>query len=112
MESSIKHLSNLIMESFPEADKVEPKPNLDYLCMDMTWKTNDDPQRKSKRSKTFRIIISREQIEDYENLNQREKDQFDERVSKYISRRRSLMAPIHSNPSSAIPPIEEWHVEA
>ncbi|MSM41454.1 MAG: hypothetical protein GJT30_17690 [Geobacter sp.] len=110
MKSSVRHLSNLIMSLFPEADKVEPKPNLDYLCMDMTWKTNDDPQRKSKRSKTFRITISQEQIEDYELLPQRAKDEFDEKVTHFIQNKKTSMEPIHNNPYGASAPIEEWHV--
>jgi hypothetical protein len=110
MKSSVRHLSNLIMELFPEADKIDPKPNLDYLCMDISWKTNDDPQRKNKRSKTFRITISQEQIEDYENLPSSEKEQFDHKVTEFITNMRSEMVPDHGNPSYATPPLEEWHV--
>lgn len=112
MKSSVRRLSNLIMELFPEADKIEPKPNLDYLCMDLSWKSKDDPQRKSKRTKTFRIIISQEQIEDYEMMPQPEKDKFDDKVSKFITSKKALMVPNHNNPSYAIPPVEEWHVVA
>lgn len=111
MKSSVSHLSNLIMEAFPEADKTKPKPNLDYLCMDMSWYSNDDKLRKHKKTKTFRIIISQEQIEDYENLNTREKEQYDRKLSEFIANKRRQMEPIHNNPSSVGPPIEEWHVE-
>lgn len=111
MKSSVRHLSNLIMESFPEADRTEPKPYLDDLCMDMAWYSKDDPSRIHKRTKTFRIIISQEQIDDYENLTTKEKEQFDRKLSEFIANKRHQMEPIHNNPSSATPPIEEWRVE-
>lgn len=110
MRLSVRHLSNLIMSLFPEADNTEPKAYLDYLCMDMSWKSNDDHQRKNKRTKTFRIIISQEQIDDYEMLSLREKELFDQKVAQFITNMKSQMVPTHNNPYDAAAPIEEWHV--
>jgi hypothetical protein len=111
MKSSFKRFENLVTALFPEADQSEPQ-KLDYFCMDLLWHSNDDPKRKSKRTKTFRIIISQEQMEDFENLSPKEKEQFENRVKQFITNKKSQMVPNHNNPYGVAAPIEEWRVEA
>ena len=55
MKPSFKRFENLVMSLFPEADQSEPK-KLDYFCMDLSWHSNDDPKRKSKRTKTLSLL--------------------------------------------------------
>lgn len=55
----------------------------DYEVL-VSWKLGTDPSRPSKRSKTIRIIVSEEAVEDYLKKSARQRENDDEKLVQFI----------------------------
>lgn len=110
MQSTINHFANLILSSFPEINEAKPHPYIRDFKINLSWLLNNDPDRPNKRSKTIKITISEEQMDDYKNLSQNNKKQADIKLKKFIENKKSQLDANHNSPYGAVAPIEEWHV--
>ena len=99
----------IIVSVFPEAENKRVVPSSD-LIIELSWHLHNDPTRKNKLSKTLRISISEEQIEDYENLQLDQKNQFDKKLKELISLRKSQYDPNHGTRHGSSPALEEWPI--
>ncbi len=105
-----EHFTSIILSLFPKVEEAQPVPYINYFRLNLSWLLENDPKRPNKRSKTIRIIISRELLSDYENLSEKEQKEVDSKVKKFIANKKSQLDPNHNNPYGAEEPIEEWHV--
>lgn len=109
MKETRDHFKEIVTSLFQEAENITVQPNSDLIVL-MSWNLNNDKTREHKRSKTLKIIIPEEQIDDYENLNPRQRTQFDQKLIAILSSRKSQYDPNHENPHGALPPTEEWPI--
>jgi len=110
MQSTIEHFASLILSSFPEVKGAKPYPHIRDFKINLSWHLHNDPERPNKRSKTIKIIINEEQMDDYRDMPQSDKEQADIRLKKFIENKKSQLDANHNNPYGAVAPIEEWHV--
>ena len=110
MQSTINHFANLILSLFPEVKEAKPYSYIRDFKINLSWLLNNDPYRPNKRSKTIKITISEEQMDDYKNLSLSEKKQTEIRLKKFIENKKSQLDANHNSPYGAVAPIEEWHV--
>jgi len=64
----------------------------------VSWKLGTDPSRPSKRSKTIRIIVSEEAVEDYLKKSERQRENDDEKLVQFIKSNLENIDPNHDNP--------------
>lgn len=110
MQKVKDHFQKIVAAVFQEDKNPRVIPGSD-LVMEFSWYLHNDQDRKHKKSKTIKIIISQEQIEDYENLPLSQQSQIDSKITSFITYKKSQLDPDHNNPCAAGPPIEVWHVE-
>lgn len=69
----------------------------DYEVL-VSWKLGTDPSRPSKRSKTIRIIVSEEAVEDYLKKSESKRENDDEKLVQFIKSNLENFDPNHDNP--------------
>lgn len=109
MDSNLQdHWLNLIRPLF--------KPDADFKILDLkddyevviSWKLHTDLSRPSKRSKTIRIIVSRESVEDYQNKSEHQQKNDDEKLTQFIKLNLENFEPNHDSPIEEGPPEVKW----
>ncbi len=89
--------------------KLNPDNNCDFSLL-ICWKLNNDPHRPNKRSKTLKIIIPQENIEDYQEMNTNHKEICDQKFQESIKKIMVDFEPNHSNSYGKPNPIVTYNV--
>lgn len=106
----MKTYIDVIKEVMPKnADIIENK-NFDGYTYSIDWLLEDDKNRKSKRSKTILIKISREAVDDVNALPESRKDNALDRLRNFLLKNLGTFEPDHNNPVNIPNPIEKWVV--
>lgn len=81
-----------------------------YYVMLASWKLGTDPARPHKRSKTLRIVLTQEALDDYARGAKGERNSADARFEASLRSRLSKFNPSHDAPLGSEPPIEKWDI--
>jgi hypothetical protein len=83
------------------------------LCIRVSWHLNDDPSRPNKRSRNIIIRISREALDDYIYVEDREERTLGSRqkLSAYVAEQLRKFDPRNDHSRYATPRTVEWHVK-
>lgn len=109
MKEIKEHWIDIIKEYFPK-DSCQFLHQIDDFCIDINWKLNNDPSRPNKRSRKLRLVISEETLEDYRDANDEVKNNYDEKLTKFISDTMANFIPDHDTPYGQTEPVETIHV--
>ena len=74
----------------------------------VSWRINTDPERPNKRSKTIRIVVPEETIDDYENKSDTVRAQDDEKLKQFIAGSLKKFDPNHDAPKDMPCPEVKW----
>ena len=80
-----------IMPLMPEGAEQIINEQADYYSTSISWKLNNDPKRPNKRSKTIAIIISREAVDDFSEMQEKMKEQVISRLESIIKQKLSII---------------------
>ena len=75
-----------------------------------TWRLGAGPPRPNKRSRTLRIVICAEALEDYANGSDSARQAGDARFVAWLRRQLSDFDPTHESPLGVEPPAVAWPV--
>ncbi len=100
-DTEIIAFGNKILDScktiFPESKRCMGEPRI--KCREyrryVSWKLNNDPERKNKSSKTIILIFSRETIEDFFHKNEN-LDSFKKQAYSYVENKYRNLDPEHN----------------
>src|ERR1700688_2799690 len=73
-----------------------------------SWKLGTDPMRPNKRSKTVRVGISPEAMEEYGRSALDEREQADKRLESFLRKNLARLDPAHDAPLGTAPPVAKW----
>lgn len=92
------HWSDLIRPLFKQSAELRVLDFKDHYEAVVSWKLGTDPSRPSKRSKTIRIIVSEEAVEDYLKKSESKRENDDEKLVQFIKSNLENFDPNHDNP--------------
>lgn len=100
---------------FPEHAEIVPCDHDENVCADnacykIGWYSNDDPERKHKRSKQILLILSREFFEDYQSLNTNQKQAILGKACEWIKTRYKNFDSTNHEPRDHPPTKEIWFI--
>ena len=95
---------------FPSGTRlIAPSGEGDYVLL-VSWRLGIDKARPNKRSKTVRITISEEAMNDYTRATNGERDYADVRFEALLHSRLAAFDPAHDTRPGSEPPVEKWTV--
>lgn len=100
--------NNEIMPQMPGNAELILNEQADHYSASVFWKLNNDPDRPNKRSKTIAIIISRESIEDIDEMPAEMKNTALNKLADIIKNKLSTFDPSHDTPYNEPGPVEKW----
>lgn len=95
---------------FPRDARIIAPPGEGDFVLLASWKVNDDPERPSKRSKTVRIMVSEEAVEDYRSGVPGERLNAQRRFEAWLRAKVAGFDPRHDRPLGHEPPVEGWPI--
>jgi len=106
-----EHLRSVTARSFsPEARVIAIDGPGDLELM-ISWKLGTDLKRPAKRSKTIRLTLEEEAIEDYAAAPVGQRQLADARLARHLAQRLSRFDPDHHAPLGHEAPIERWVID-
>ena len=109
MQAIKEHLKNVALSAFDNNVQKKLCEQFDYFCLEVLWKIATDPKRPNKRSKTIKIIISEERLDDYANLSSASQKDFDDKLTSFLKHRLDSFNPDHQANYDQLPPVGDWH---
>ena len=103
-----EHLRAVSARSFSPETRVLAIDGLQNLELVISWRLGTDPQRPAKRSKTIRLTIEAEAVEDYAAAPPGQRQLADARLEQHLAQRLRQFEPDHQTPLGREPPIERW----
>jgi hypothetical protein len=94
---------------FPPEARLIALPGGDSFVLLASWPLGDK-QRPSKRSKTVRLNLTAEAMEDYRRGTDGARDYADARLEAIVKKLLATFDPTHDTPLGTEPPIERWEV--
>jgi hypothetical protein len=94
---------------FPTGTRLITLPGEAEFVLLASWKLGTDPLRPNKRSKTIRVGISPEAMEEYGRNAGGEREQADRRLESFLRKNLARLDPSHDAPLGTEPPVEKWH---
>jgi hypothetical protein len=105
-----EHLRVVVARSFaPEARIVEVEREGD-LALLISWRLGTDPKRPSKRSKTIRVAIEAEALDDYAAASPGQRQLADARLARHLQDQLLRFDPEHHTPLGQEPPLVRWSI--
>ena len=105
-----EHLRAVVAKSFsPEARMVEIDGE-DGMGLMISWRLGTDLKRPSKRSKTIRLAIEAEALEDYAAAPAGHRQMADTRLKEHIQELLLRFDPDHRTPLGQEPPLVRWSI--
>lgn len=112
MKGAREHLRSVVARSFSPAARVIVIDGLADLELMISWRLGEDLERPAKRSKTIRVTLETEALEEYAAGSVEERRCADERLGRHLSERLTQFDPQHSAPVGQEPPIERWVIDS
>jgi hypothetical protein len=97
---------------FPTGTRLITLPGEAEFVLLASWKLGTDPTRPNKRSKTVRIGISQEAMEEYGRSAIGGSEHADKRLESFLRKNFARLNPSHDAPLGTEPPVEKWHFSA
>ena len=94
---------------FPTGTRLITLPGEAEFVLLASWKLGTDPTRPNKRSKTVRIGISQEAMQEYGRSAMVEREYADRRLESFLRKNFARLNPSHDAPLGTEPPVEKWH---
>ena len=96
--------------AFPKGTRlIAPPGKGDYVLL-ANWKIGPDPARR-RRSKTVRVTILTEALENYGRSLESERYMADQRLNSFLYTQLDRFDPSHDTPPGTEPPIVAWVVD-
>jgi hypothetical protein len=95
---------------FPTGTRLVALPGEGDLVLLVSWKLGTDPARPNKRSRTVRISVSQEALEDYRGGQEGQREYADQRLASFLHKGLAQLDPTHDAPLGTEAPIEKWQV--
>ena len=94
---------------FPEGARLleMPRETGDWLLL-VSWRVGTDRARPNRRSKTVRVTVSEEALEDYARSPAGPKRAADMRFERWLRRELGAFEPGHDTPYGVEPPVVRW----
>ena len=97
---------------FPTGTRLITLPGEAEFVLLASWKLGTDPTRPNKRSKTVRIGISPEAMEEYGRSAMGGREHADQRLESFLRKNFARLDPSHDAPLGTEPPVEKWRFGA
>lgn len=104
------HILAIVKRVFPEHAEYHLGLESDDICINVGWKLDNDSSRPNKQSKTLKIRISREAIDDYKASNIHNRNSADERLQGTLTAQLQDFDPDHNVPAHMSPPVVQWTI--
>ena len=99
---------------FPEGARLLEMPSgegeLGVWRMLVSWKLGTDPTRPHKRSKTVRIIVGSEALEDFTRSPFGAREAANGRFERWLRTELERFDPNHETPNGVEPPVVPWQI--
>ena len=99
-----------ISPDLPDGAAFGIQPDQSDAVVRINWPLGNDSERPNKRSKTIRLVVAEEVIEEYEHAPEAEKETAKARLVGYFRARLAQFDPDHDSPRHTQPPEESWIV--
>ncbi len=105
-------LREWISPDLPDGAAFGIQPGEGDRVIRINWLLGNDPECPDKRSKTIRLVVAEEAVEEYEQAPQAGKETAKARLVGYFRARLAEFDPDHDSPRHTQPPEESWIVTA
>ncbi len=103
-------LREWVSPDLPDGAAFEIQRNEGARVIRIDWLLGNDPERPDKRSKTIRLVVDEEAVEEYELAPEASKYTAKARLVGYFCARLAEFDPDHDSPRHTPPPEESWIV--
>lgn len=97
-----------IQRELPADARLTPIPREDRFEVTVGWKIKSDPERPNKPSKTIRIIVPQEAVDDYQRKSTLAKANDDEKLCNFVREKMKTFDPEHESSYGTPPPEVMW----
>jgi hypothetical protein len=110
IRDSQERLRGVAEKVFPTGTRLVALPGEGDFVLLASWKLGTDPARPNKRSKTVRISVSQEALEDYRDGQEGQREYADQRLASLLRKGLAQLDPSHDAPRGTDPPVEKWQI--
>ncbi len=103
-------LREWISPDLPDGAAFGIQPGEGDSVIRINWLLGNDPECPDKRSKTIRLVVAEEAVEEYELAPEAGKETAKTRLVGYFRARLAEFDPDHDSPRHTQPPEESWIV--
>ena len=102
------HWTNELRKLFSEDAEFSPLDYSDHYEVTVSWRINTDPERPNKRSKTIRIVVPEEAVDDYQLKSEKVRARDDEKLRQFLKNNLKTFDPNHDTPREMERPEVRW----
>lgn len=93
---------------FPKHAEFKSIKRPEHYEVVVSWKINTDLKRPHKRSKTIRIIVPKEAVDDYESKSEAARIRDDKKLKQLVANNLTKFNPDHAMPKDVTSPEVIW----
>ena len=102
------HWNSELRVLFPKDAEFSPVEHPDRYEVTVCWRINADQERPNKRSKTIRIVIPEDTVDDYINKLELVRARDDGKLKRFIADSLKTFDPDHDTPKEMPRPEVKW----
>jgi len=99
---------DILRPLFPESAEIKIQKDDDNYLFIVNWLLKTDRDRPNKRSKTIKIVLQKEYVEDYFQGEQSIGINFEKNLRQFVKQKLSGFSPDHD--SFVSPPAVKWDI--
>ena len=105
-----EHLRSVVARGFSPGARIVAIEGEADLVLVISWKLGTDLKRPAKRSKTIRLTIEEEALEDYGAAPPGQRQLADTRLEQHLQAQLMRFDPDHHTPLGHEPPLVRWSI--
>ena len=110
MKNCREHLRAVVTKSFSDSARIIEIDGVEGLGLMISWRLGTDPKRPAKRSKTIRLLIDAEALEDYAAAPTGHRQMADVLLHNHLQEMLRRFDSDHQAPLGQGPPLVCWSV--
>ena len=110
LNDPLERLRRVAERQFPQGARIIVPPGEGEYVLLASWKLGTDAERKSKRSKTVRVALTAEAVEDYLRASAGQREYSEARFEALLRRRLVAFDPDHDSPLGHATPVDRWSI--
>jgi hypothetical protein len=103
-------LRSIVKRVFPEGARLVTTDSGGQLVMFVSWPLAGDPCRPARRSRSVRLVVTREMTERLRGLDEAARSAALVHLEAWLRERAAAFEPDHDAPRGVEPPVETWRL--